>query len=118
MYITRVKSKGRNGKSFVSILLRESVRVGEKITTKTIAVLTHMPAHVIASVEQSLKADPASTLQQIQDNKNKPLSLRNGMSFGALWTIFEVAKQLHIPQAIGKGFFAQLMFWQVMARLL
>ncbi len=118
MYITRVKSKGKNGKSFVSILLRQSIRVGQKVKTRTIAVLTHMPKHVIASVEKAIKEPETATLQQIRENKDTSLALRNGLSFGAIWTVYEVAKQLGIPQAIGKGFFAQLMLWQVLARLL
>lgn len=118
MYITRVKSKGKNGKSFVSILLRESVREGKKVKTKTIAVLTRMPKHVIASVEQAIKKGEESTFEQIKENKNKRISLRNGLNFGAIWTVFQVAKQLHIQQAIGKGFFAQLMLWQVIARVI
>ncbi len=118
MYITRVKSKGKNGKSFVSILLRQSIRVGQKVKTRTIAVLTHMPKHVIASVEKAIKEPETATLQQIRENKDTALALRNGLSFGAIWTVYEVAKQLGIPQAIGKGFFAQLMLWQVLARLL
>lgn len=118
MYIARVKSKGKNGKSFVSILLRQSSRVGQKVKTKTIAVLTHMPKHVIASVEKAIKEPEAASLQHIKENQGSSLTLRNGLSFGAIWTVHEVAKQLGIPQAIGKGFFAQLMLWQVLARLL
>ena len=118
MYVARVKSKGKNGKSFVSVLLRQSTRVGTKVKTNTIAVLTHMPKHVIASVEQAIKSPEAATFQQIKDSEDAPLTLRNGLSFGAVWTVHEVAKQLGIPQAIGKGFFAQLMLWQVFARLL
>ena len=118
MYIARVTSKGKNGKSFVSILLRQSVRVGQKVKTKTVAVLTHMPKHVIASVEKAIKEPETATLQQIKENEDTSLTLRNGLSFGAIWTVHEVAKPLGIPQAIGKGFFAQLMLWQVLARLL
>ena len=118
MYIARVKSKGKNGKAFVSILLRQSVRVGQQVKTKTVAVLTHMPKHVIASVEKAIKEPEAASLQQIKQNENTSLTLRNGLSFGAVWTVHEVAKQLGIPQALGKGFFAQLMLWQVLARLL
>ena len=118
MYVTRVKSKGKNGKSFVSILLRESVRVGNKVKTNTIAVLTHMPKHVIASVEKAVKDGEKATLQQIKDGEQARLKLRNGLSFGAIWTVEQVAKELGITQAIGKGFFAQLMLWQVLARVM
>ena len=100
MYVARVKSRGKNGKSFVSILLRQSTRVGQKVKTKTIAVLTHMPKHVIASVEKAIKEPGADSLEHIKENEDSSLTLRNGLSFGAIWTVYEVAKQLAIPQAM------------------
>ena len=69
-------------------------------------------------MEKAIKEPETATLQQIRENEEASLTLRNGLSFGAIWTVHEVAKQMGIPQAIGKGFFAQLMLWQVLARLL
>ena len=40
MFIARVQSKGKNGKNYVSVLLRESKRIGDKVVSKTIAVPT------------------------------------------------------------------------------
>jgi hypothetical protein len=54
MFITEVHSKGKNGKTYTSILLRKSVRVGNKVKSKTLAILTHMPAHVLAAVRNSI----------------------------------------------------------------
>ena len=50
-----------------------------------------MPKHVIASVEQAIKSPEAATFQQIKDSEDAPLTLRNGLSFGAVWTVHEVA---------------------------
>ena len=42
MFIAEVVSKGKHGKSYTSILLRESYRVGSAVKSKTLAVLTHL----------------------------------------------------------------------------
>ncbi len=50
MFIAEVVSKGKQGKAYTSILLRESFRVGSSVKSKTLAVLTHLPAHVLDAV--------------------------------------------------------------------
>ena len=60
MFITEVRSKGKKGQTYVSILLRESIRVGSRIKSKTLAVLTHLPAHVLAAVRRALAQPQAS----------------------------------------------------------
>jgi hypothetical protein len=50
MFITEAVSKGSHGKSYTSILLRQSYRVGAAVKSKTLAVLTHLPAHVLEAV--------------------------------------------------------------------
>ena len=53
--ILRVRSKGRGGKSCLSVLLRESKRVGKKVVSQTLAVLTHMPEWLINRTFPPLK---------------------------------------------------------------
>ncbi|NMD19849.1 MAG: hypothetical protein GYA76_06185, partial [Verrucomicrobia bacterium] len=52
MFIAKVVSKGKHGKSYTSILLRESFRVGSSVKSKTLAVLTHLPPHVLEAVRR------------------------------------------------------------------
>ena len=117
MFITEVVSKGKHGKTYISILLRESYRVGAHIKSKTLAVLTHLPAHVLAAVRRAI-AQPADSLAQLADTSAGALRLRTGPSFGAVWTVDQVAQQLGIKKALGVTSEAQLGYWQVLARVL
>src|SRR2546428_14100259 len=100
MFITEVVSKGRQGKSYTSILLRESYRVGSVVKSKTLAVLTHPPARVLEAVRRAL-AQPADSLSKLASASDDYLRLRQGQSFGALWTVDQLAQQLGIKKALG-----------------
>ncbi|MBM3880383.1 MAG: IS1634 family transposase [Verrucomicrobia bacterium] len=117
MFIAEVRSKGKQGKSYTSILLRESFRVGSAVKSKTLAVLTHLPAHVLDAVRRAL-AQPADSLAQLADTSQGALRLRQGLSFGALWAVDQVAQKLGIMKALGVTREAQLSYWQVLARVL
>ncbi len=117
MFITEVVSKGKHGKTYTSILLRESARVGTTVKSKTIAVLTHLPAAVLAAVRQAL-AQPAEASAPATEPAKGALQLRQAESFGAVWTVDQVARQLGLPQALGVTPEAALSYWQVLARVL
>src|SRR5271157_2055527 len=117
MFIIEVVSKGKHGKSYTSILLRESYRVGAAVKSKTIAVLTHLPAHVLEAVRRAV-AQPAGSLSNLADASDHSLHLRQGESFGALWTVDQIAQQLGIKKALGVTQEAELSYWQVLARVL
>jgi hypothetical protein len=117
MFIAEVISKGKQGKAYTSILLRESFRVGSTVKSKTLAVLTHLPAHVLEAVRRAV-AQPADSLPKLADASDGSLRLRQAQSFGALWTVDQLAQQLGIKQALGVTREAQLSYWQVLARVL
>ena len=117
MFIAEVRSKGKHGKSYTSILLRESFRVGAAVKSKTLAVLTHLPAPVLAAVRQAV-AQPADSLPKLAAASDGALRLRQAESFGALWTVDQLAQQLGIKKALGATWEAQLSYWQVLARVL
>jgi hypothetical protein len=117
MFIAEVVSKGKQGKSYTSILLRESFRVGSSVKSKTLAVLTHLPAHVLEAVRRAV-AQPADSLAKLADTSDGSLRLRQGPSMGALWTIDQVAQRLGIKKALGVTREAELSYWQVLARVL
>jgi hypothetical protein len=117
MFITEVISKGKHGQSYTSILLRESFRVGATVKSKTLAVLTHLPAHVLAAIRRAI-AQPADSLSELVNTSEGSLRLRQAESFGALWTVDQVAQQLGIKQALGVTWEAELGYWQVLARVL
>ena len=117
MYIAEVVSKGKQGKSYTSILLRASFRVGSTVKSKTLAVLTHLPAHVLAAVRHAL-SQPEDSLSKLVDASDGALRLRQAESFGALWTVDQIAQQLGIKKALGVTREAELSYWQVLARVL
>jgi len=117
MFIAEVVSKGKQGKSYTSILLRESFRVGSSVKSKTLAVLTHLPAQVLEAVRRAV-AQPADSLAKLADTSDGSLRLRQGPSMGALWTIDQVAQRLGIKKALGVTREAELSYWQVLARVL
>jgi transposase len=117
MFIANVVSKGKCGKSYTSILLRESFRVGSAVKSKTLAVLTHLPAHVLEAVRHAV-AHPADSLPKLAAASEGSLRLRQAESLGALWTVDQLARQLGIQKALGVTRQAQLSYWQVLARVL
>jgi Transposase DDE domain len=116
MFIAEVVSKGKHGKSYTSILLRGSYRVGSKVKSKTIAVLTRLPAHVLAAVRRAV-SQPADSLSDVADASPGSLGLRSADSFGGVWTVDQVAQQLGIDRALGVTRQAHLGYWQVLARV-
>jgi hypothetical protein len=117
MFITEVISKGKQGKSYASILLRESFRVGSRVKSKTLAVLTHLPAHVLEAVRRAV-AQPAGSLAKVADASDGSLRLRQAESLGALWVVEQLAQQQGIQKALGVTREAELGYWQVLARVL
>jgi transposase len=117
MFIAEVVSKGKQGKSYTSLLLRESYRVGSKVKSKTLAVLTQLPAHVLQAVRRAI-AQPSDSLSELAKTSAGSLRLRAAESFAALWTVDQVAQQMGIKKALGVTREAELGYWQVLARVL
>jgi hypothetical protein len=117
MFITEVVSKGKHGKTYTSILLRESVRLGAKVKSKTLAVLTHLPTHLIEIIRRAISS-PADSLAELAQASAGALRLRTAESLGALFVVDQVAQQLRILKALGGTGEAQLGYWQVLARVL
>jgi hypothetical protein len=117
MFITQVISKGKKGKTYTSILLRESFRRGARVKSKTLAVLTHLPAHVLDAVRRAIHPSVES-FSQVAETSGGTLRLRQAESFGAIWTVDQLAQRLGIRKALGVTREAELGYWQVLARLL
>jgi hypothetical protein len=114
MYVARASWLSSNGKVYTSIYLRQSVREGRHVRKRDIANLTHCDPQEIAAIELALryKGNLAAlgSLDQIH--------LSQGLSVGAVWTVFETARRLGIDKALGHSFAGQLALWQVLARVL
>lgn len=114
MYVARAIWPSSNGKSYESIYLRESYRDGPHVRKRDIANLTHCDPKEVAAIELALKFKGDLSALGSLDN----IQLHQGLSVGAVWTVYEVARRLGIDAAIGSDFAGQLALWQVIARVL
>jgi len=107
-------SKDRK-KVYRSVLLRESYREGYKVKKRTIANLSHAPQKEIDAIKLALKyKDNLTALCSI----NEDIEFIQGSSFGAIWTVYMVAKQLGIEKVLGTDFEGKLAMWQIIARVI
>src|SRR5215468_178771 len=105
----------RGGKTYTRHLLRESYRAHGKVLHRTIANVSHCSEAEIAALRLALRHKEAlEHLGTIQD----AITLKQGRSFGAVWTVSHVARRLGIEQALGTTRDGKLALWQVMARVI
>jgi Transposase DDE domain len=105
----------RGGKTYTRYLLRESYRANGKVLHRTIANVSHCSEGEIAALRLALRhKEELEHLGTIQD----AITLKQGMSFGAVWTVYHVARRLGIEKALGTTREGKLALWQVMARVI
>ena len=115
MHIQRVKSK-QGKKIYEQILLRESYREpGAKrsaVKKRTLLNLTKYPPQIVKAFELVIKHQgDLSRLSAMSD-----ISLAQGPTVGAVFTLLEVARRLGIEKALGTQQDGKLALWQVIAR--
>ena len=105
----------RGGKTYTRHLLRESYRAHGKVLHRTIANVSHCSAAEIEALRLALRhKESLEHLGTIQD----AITLKQGLSFGAVWTVYQVARRLGIEQALGPTRDGKLALWQVIARVI
>ena len=105
----------RSGKTYTRHLVRESYRANGKVLHRTIANLSQCSAAEIEAIRLALRHKEAlAHLGPIQD----AITLKQGLSFGAVWTVYQVARRLGIEKALGTTREGKLALWQVMARVI
>jgi transposase len=116
MYVAENKSPTKNSKKiYQSVLLRESYREDGKVKNRTIANLSRCKPEEIAAIKLALKfKDNLCELGSL----NESVELHEGLSIGAVWTVYQTAKRRGIEKALGKDFAGKLALWQVIARVI
>lgn len=105
----------RGGTTYTRHLLRESYRANGKVLHRTIANVSQCSAAEIAALRLALRHKEAlEHLGTIQD----AVTLKQGLSFGAVWTVYHVARRLGIEKALGTTRAGKLALWQVIARVI
>ncbi len=124
MYITEVVRPYANGKSSRCVLLRESYRHHGKVKNRTLANLTALPAEAITAIKQVLRqGTQARAGDQAAHTETPPAAtaqvrIEQGLSIGAIATVYQVAKRLGIEQVLGRSQQGKLALWQVIARVI
>ena len=116
MHVVENKSASKNSKKiYQSVLLRESYRENGKVKKRTIANLSHCKPEEIAAIKVALRyKDHLSELGSLKES----VELEEGLSVGAIWSVYQIAKRLGIERALGTDFSGKLAMWQVIARVI
>jgi len=111
MYVDVSTSQGK----YIRYLLRENYRVNGKIKHRTIANISKCSDEEIAAIRLALKhKKDLSALISITED----ITLRQGLSVGAVWLVYDMARQLGIMDALGSSRQGKLALWQVIARVI
>lgn len=111
MFIVKNTIKRPSGRTYHSILLRESYREGKKVKKRTIANLSHCSEEEINAISYALKNKGSKF-------SNEEFSIIQGKSVGSIYVLYSVAKRLGIVDALGSSFHAKLALWLIFARIL
>lgn len=104
-----------NGKKYTRHLLRESYRENGKVKHRTLANLSHCSHEEIQAIKLALKHK--RNLQEL-GNINELIVVHQGVSAGAVWTLWEVAQRLGLVNSLGSTQQGKRALWQVFARVL
>ena len=115
MYVDVLKTKGPNGRTYKRALLRDSYRENGKVKHHTIANLSSCSDQEIEAIRLALRYK--DDLVQLGSLK-KSLTIKEGLSVGAVWLLYDLARQLGIVQALGSSREGKLALWQVIARII
>lgn len=105
----------QKGKIYTRHLLRESYREDGKVRHRTIANLNRCSENEISAIRLALRHK--ENLHQLISLKES-VSFQQGLSMGAVWVIYDMAKQLGIVEALGTNREGKLALWQVIARVI
>jgi len=104
----------RGGKTYTRYLLRESYREDGKVKHRTIANLSGCSAADIDAIRLALRhKDNLSAL----GTSPSEIVIKQGLSYGAVHVVHEVARSLALVAALGTTRDGLLALWQVIARV-
>src|SRR5262245_61421860 len=105
----------RGGKTYTRLLLRESSRANGQVLHRPIAKVSHCSEAELAALRLALRhKDALEPLGPLQD----AITLQPGVSFGAVWTVYHIARRLGIDKALGTTRAGKRALGQGVARVL
>jgi len=113
MYLDRSKTTA-NGKTYHRVLLRQSFRQDGNVKHRTIANLSACSQEELQAIELALKHK--HDLDSLRPSEPGPLHLRQGLCFGAVCALHQLAQRTGLSKALGSDRQGKLALWQVLAR--
>jgi transposase len=104
-----------NGRQYTRHLLRESYRKDGRVLHRTLANLSHASDEEIQAMKFALQHK--GNLLEL-GNINEDVEVQQGISVGAVWTLWQVAQRIGLVKALGTSQQAKQALWQVFARVL
>ena len=104
---------GKSGK-YVRHLLRDSFRADGTVKHHTIANISHCSPEEIQAIKLALRhKGDLTALTSLRD-----ATVHQGLSVGAVWVVYDLARQLGIQAALGSARQGKLALWQIIARVI
>lgn len=115
MYVDTSTVRPSTSKAYTRHLLRESYRERGKVKHRTVANISRCKPEEIEAIRLALSHKQDLTeLIRVKDD----LRMEQGLSVGAVWTVFDVARRFGITDALGSSRAGKLALWQVIARVI
>jgi hypothetical protein len=95
--------------------LRETYREGGKVKNRTLANLSHCTPGEIEAIRLALAHKGALS---VLGSLPEAVEIREGLSIGAAWLVYRVARRLGIERALGTQRAGKMALWQVRARVI
>ena len=95
--------------------MRETYREGGKVKKRTLANLSHCTPGEIEAIRLALAHKGALS---VLGSLPEAVEIREGLSIGAAWLVYRVARRLGIERALGTQRAGKMALWQVRARVI
>jgi hypothetical protein len=103
------------GRTYTRHLLRESFREGGKVRHRTLANVSHASSDEIQAMKLALKHK--HNLHEL-GNVNEHIRVQQGLSVGAVITLWQVAKRIGLVKALGNTENGKRALWQIFSRVI
>ncbi|MHB8360536.1 MAG: IS1634 family transposase [Thermoplasmataceae archaeon] len=103
------------GKEYTRVLIRDSYREGNKVKHRTIANISKCSPNEILAIKLALKYK--ENLADFLIDRND-IDTNQGLSVGAVFSLFKTAQDLNIVKALGNTEKAKRALWMILARLI
>ena len=104
-----------NGRTYRRTLLRNSYRKNGKVCHDTIATLSKCDNDEIEAIKFALANKKNLAALRLPD---KAVKTWQGLSVGAVWLLYQLAKRLGIVKAMGRSVKAKLSLWMVISAVI